>query len=148
MYVERHVYQVPKQLVIKIVFYYLERNTQTNPKICLDIVIGNISTYTLSTNNEDLSFNLFVVSPVVEIIADPSSNVEENTNVSLHCTIETNTFPTSFVWKFRRNIIEEELSEELHIQNVNRYHFGVYICEVQNRIGIGVDSLPLIIRCK
>ncbi|CAC5356026.1 unnamed protein product [Mytilus coruscus] len=90
----------------------------------------------------------FVVSPEVKIIADPSSNVEENTNVSFHCTIETNTFPTSLVWKFRRNIIKEVLSDELHLPNVQRYHYGVYSCEVQNRIGTGEDSLSLIIRYK
>ncbi|XP_063427339.1 B-cell receptor CD22-like [Mytilus trossulus] len=80
--------------------------------------------------------------------AEPSSVLEEQSRLTLFCVTKTNTYPVNIQWLFEGNILQEEDSDALYIEKLNRNQFGEYSCRATNRVGAGQANINITVRYK
>ncbi|VDI12913.1 Hypothetical predicted protein [Mytilus galloprovincialis] len=113
----------------------------------------HMTTLTCIANNsyDQLEMNITIylnLLPQVHMRAEPSSVLEEESKLTIFCITETNTFPVNIQWLFEGNIIQEENSDVLYIDKVNRNQFGQYSCRATNRVGSGQANINITVRYK
>lgn len=84
--------------------------------------------------------------PSVTVKASPSSELNENDNMSLSCTYESNPYSSILTWTRNGRIISHY--PEYNQFNIPRDYNGLYVCNVSNEIGYGIDSVQISVFCK
>ncbi|CAC5385923.1 unnamed protein product [Mytilus coruscus] len=83
--------------------------------------------------------------PSVKVAALPSSELNEKDNMILTCTHESYPYASFITWTKNGNGISHEA--EYQKLNVSREDNGLYVCNVSNTIGYGVDKVQISVYC-
>lgn len=92
---------------------------------------------------------LFVlVSPTVKLIVDPALEIEEGKDVALTCEFESNTDLVELRWIKDNTSLSVSQNNHLLLTNVSKDDEGIYVCEVENQVGLSSDNTEIKILCK
>lgn len=84
--------------------------------------------------------------PLVKVAALPSKELHEKDNISLTCTHESYPYANFITWTKNGNAISHEA--EYQKFNISREDNGLYVCNVSNTIGYGIDKVQISVYCK
>lgn len=84
--------------------------------------------------------------PSVKVAALPSEKLHEKDNIKLTCTHESYPNASLITWTKHGIPISNKAVYQKH--NVSREDNGIYVCNVSNTIGYGVDKVQISVYCK
>lgn len=89
-----------------------------------------------------------LVSPTVKLNVDPALEIEEGKDVALTCEFESNTDLVELRWIKDNTSLSVSQNNHLLLTNVSKDDEGIYVCEVENQVGISSDYTEITILCK
>lgn len=92
--------------------------------------------------------SFLLVLPVVHLTVEPSFEIEEGKNITLTCNFESNTHLVELRWIKDNNSLSVSQNHHLLLTNVSKDDEGVYVCEVENQVGISSDQMEIKVLCK
>lgn len=89
-----------------------------------------------------------LVSPTVKLNVEPALEIEEGKDFALTCEFESNTDLVELRWIKDNTSLSVSQNNHLLLTNVSKDDEGIYVCEVENQVGISSDHTEITILCK
>lgn len=89
--------------------------------------------------------------PTVYVVAYPSTNINEGSQLNISCRYESNLVHDNVYWYKKSNTNLDILSNgsfSVFISNSSKVNAGNYICHVKNRVGTGEANITVTVNCK